>query len=607
MMLSRFARRRLVWLDCVAIVAGYGIVTLLDRPDQASWRFWPEILLFFLIALGTHVFSLRVFGLYDRMWRHAGIQDVRDVLMSSAVAVALLTAVHAGRRVLPVGAPLTVIVFGGTLVTFGVGCLRFGSRLSATHRRTTTPGLRVAVIGSRDAGAAVVRDMLNNPRAGLVPVAVFDDDCAAHGLSLLGVPVVGPIDTIARSKESCGIEQVVLAIPSPSANLMHRSLLAAEAAGVTMRHLPGMRDLAGRKPKPPLRHPRQFRIEDLLGRPQVSTDLDAVARSLSSGRVLITGAGGSIGSEIARQVAQFDPELVILLDRDETHLYDAVSTLSGNCIQELVDIRDLDGVFDVMARYEPSVVFHAAAHKHVPILEAHPIEATKTNVFGTLNVVEAAAAQGVPRFVMISTDKAVRPTSVMGATKLIGETFLQVQAQTDTIFCAVRFGNVLGSRGSVIPTFSRQIAAGGPVTVTDPLMTRYFMSVEEAVQLVLQASLLASGGDVFMLDMGEPVSILDLARRMIRLSGYGVGTEIDIEFVGGRPGERLSEELCSPDEARMPTSHPSILSLAPPPVHADVVEKGLIQLHEAVALREAEHVRDLLFALADSVPHLAPT
>jgi FlaA1/EpsC-like NDP-sugar epimerase len=465
----------------------------------------------------------------------------------------------------------------------------------------------VAVIGSRDAGAAAVRDMLNNPRAGLVPVAVFDDDCAAHGLSLLGVPVMGPIHAIAGAKGSCGIEQVVLAIPSPSTDLIHRSLLAAEAAGVPMKLLPGMRDLAVGRPIPPRRHPRPFRIEDLLGRPQVTTDLDAVGHSLASGRVLITGAGGSIGSEIARQVARFEPELVILLDRDETHLHDAAWSLSGNFVQELIDIRDPDAVFEVMARLRPSVVFHAAAHKHVPILEAHPIEATKTNVFGTLNMVEASAALEVPRFIMISTDKAVRPTSVMGATKLIGERLLLAQDRTETTFCAVRFGNVLGSRGSVIPTFSRQIAVGGPVTVTDPLMTRYFMSVEEAVQLVLQASLLATGGDVFMLDMGEPVSILDLAKRMIRLSGYGVGTEIDIEFVGGRPGERLSEELCSPDEERTPTSHPSIVSLAPPTLHHDVIEKGLLQLHEAVALRESERVRDVLFALAGSVPHLVAT
>ena len=552
---SRLRPERLIAsLDSVAIVTGYGIVALLYRPANGFPASWSDLCLFLLVALAAHTVFLRLFKLYRRMWRHAGIQDVRDLLVSSAAGVALLIEVHVGR---PSRTPaVAVIFFGGSLVTMALGSLRFGSRLAASHRRAATPGQPVAVIGSRDAGAAAVRDMLNNPRAGLVPVAVFDDDCAAHGLSLLGVPVVGSIETIPRTKERLGFEQVVLAIPSPSTDLMHRSVIAAEAAGVTMKLLPGMRALAGMKSRPPIRHPRQFRIEDLLGREQVATDLDAVGRSLASGRILITGAGGSIGTEIARQVAGFDPELVILLDRDESRLHDATSDLSGNWALELVDIRDPDSVFDVIVRHRPSVVFHAAAHKHVPILEAHPIEAAKTNVFGTLNMVEASAANGVPRFVMISTDKAVHPTSVMGAAKLIGERLLLTQEPTETTFSAVRFGNVLGSRGSVLPTFSRQIAAGGPVTVTDPLMTRYFMSVEEAVQLVLQASLLATGGDVFMLDMGEPVSILDLARRMIRLSGYGVGTEIDIEFVGGRPGEKLCEELCSP--TRSPLHQPPL-------------------------------------------------
>ncbi|HEY7946402.1 MAG TPA: polysaccharide biosynthesis protein, partial [Acidimicrobiales bacterium] len=406
LMIGSWVPRRglLATLDCVAVVAGYGMVAVLDRPDQASTRFWSTISVFLVVAVGAHIVSLRVFDLYDRMWRHAGMQDVRHLLLSSAAAVAVLAVVNVSGGLLALRAPLSVIFFGGAVATLGLGFLRFGTRLSLSQRRTVGPCLRVAVIGSRDAGAAAVRDMLNNPRAGLVPVAVFDDDCAAHGLSLLGVPVMGPIHAIAGAKGSCGIEQVVLAIPSPSTDLIHRSLLAAEAAGVPMKLLPGMRDLAVGRPIPPRRHPRPFRIEDLLGRPQVTTDLDAVGHSLASGRVLITGAGGSIGSEIARQVARFEPELVILLDRDETHLHDAAWSLSGNFVQELIDIRDPDAVFEVMARLRPSVVFHAAAHKHVPILEAHPIEATKTNVFGTLNMVEASAALEVPRFIMISTD-----------------------------------------------------------------------------------------------------------------------------------------------------------------------------------------------------------
>jgi len=597
----RFPRRSnllLATLDCVAVVAGYSAADLVFRGDIASSPFWPDLLDFFVAAMTAHVMCLHLFSLHRRMWRHAGIQDALDIVTSSTTAVAILSTLHAAHVAPARQQGLSTILFGGMLATWTIGVFRFRSRLTLWNRRPQPGGLRVAVIGCRDAGASAVRDMLNNPGAGLVPVAIFDDDDTAHGLALLGVPVVGPVSLLPMVRAKFGIELVMLAIPSPSTRLVHESSQAADAAGLTLRLLPGMRDLLGPAPAPRVLPPREFRIEDLLGREHLVDDLDAIAESLVSHRVLITGAGGSIGSEISRQVAQFDPELIILLDRDETHLHDAASSLSGPYRQELVDIRDPDAVFDVLDRYRPSIVFHAAAHKHVPILETHPIEASKTNVFGTLNVVEAAAAFGVSRFVMISTDKAVRPTSVMGAAKLIGERILLAQESTSTTFCAVRFGNVLGSRGSVIPTFSRQIAAGGPVTVTDPLMTRFFMSLQEAVQLVLHASHLATGGDIFMLEMGEPVSILDLAQRMIRLSGYDVDNEIGINFVGGRPGEKLVEELCSPDEEITATSHPSILRLVPPAIDADAIAKGILKLHEAVSLRDGEGVRTQLFALA---------
>ncbi|HVC70615.1 MAG TPA: nucleoside-diphosphate sugar epimerase/dehydratase [Acidimicrobiales bacterium] len=593
-------------LDGAVIVASYGAADLILGRSGGIVSDSANLPLILVAALGAHHLTLHRFGLYRRMWRHAGIVEARDVAMSCADAMALLAVIVLAGRAVGVGqvSPV-VIVLGALLTTLGVEIVRFRTRLATSRRRHIATGMRVAVIGCRDAGASAVRDMLMNPGAGLVPVAVFDDDGRAHGLSLLGVPVVGPIAAIAEAKTRFGIEQVILAIPSPSPTLVHRTLCATEAAGLPMKLLPGIREMAGGKATSPLQPPRQFRIEELLGRDPVTTDLQAVHSSLRGSRVLISGAGGSIGSEISRQVAQFGPDLIILLDRDETHLHDVASVLTGASVQELGDIRDPDVVFDVFHRHRPSVVFHAAAHKHVPILEAHPIEAAKTNVFGTLNMVEAAAAHGVSRFVMISTDKAVRPTSVMGAAKLVGERILLAQEPSVTTFCAVRFGNVLGSRGSVIPTFVRQIAAGGPVTVTDPLMTRFFMTIEESVQLVLQASLLATGGDVFMLDMGEPVSILDLAQRMIALSGYRVGTEIEIEFVGGRPGERFSEELSAPDEEILRTAHPSILRLAPPAVHSDMLAKDLLRLQESVSMRDVTRVRHLLFALAGPVAQLA--
>jgi FlaA1/EpsC-like NDP-sugar epimerase len=331
------------------------------------------------------------------------------------------------------------------------------------------------------------------------------------------------------------------------------------------------------------------KIEDLLGRKQITTDLDSVRRVLAGRRVLITGAGGSIGSEIARLVAACDPKLLLMLDHDETHLHDAAAQIGRPSRQLLADVRDRQRVFEIFAEWRPEVVFHAAAHKHVPLLESHPCEAVLTNVMGTRNVTIAAARTNVDRFVFISTDKAVHPSSVMGASKWMGEQIVLSNAGRGGRFCAVRFGNVLGSRGSVIPTFARQISAGGPVTVTDERMTRYFMSTPEAVQLVLQASTFAQGGEVFMLEMGEPANIYELAQRMIRLSGRTVGRDIDIEIVGMRPGEKLTEELRAPDEEAFTTPHPSIVRLhprvaAPAQLYAciDNLASMVEQRHEAV-------------------------
>jgi FlaA1/EpsC-like NDP-sugar epimerase len=495
--------------------------------------------------------------------------------------------------------PLRVVVVGCAFVTMAMGVLRFHSRLFAWQRGTHRVGLRVAVIGSRDAGAEAIREMLRTPVAGFVPVAVFDDDGRGHGLSLMGVPVVGGIEDIPAAANRYTIQQVLLAIPNPAPELVERALRASEAAGVSMKILPSARDVAaGKEHTAPIRQAREPRIEDLLGRTTVSTDLNTVRRSLAGQRVLITGAGGSIGSEIARQVAEFNPSELLLLDHDETHLHDTAVILPGTSQQLLIDVSDRAAVLEAFLLHRPDVVFHAAAHKHVPVLESHPVAAVSVNVYGTENVVEAAAAAGTQRFVLISSDKAVRPISVMGASKRVAEEVVLAHAPAGASYSVVRFGNVLGSRGSVIPTFARQIAAGGPITVTDPRMTRFFMSVEEAVQLVLQASVLSRGGEIFMLEMGEPVRILDLAQRMIRLSGHEEGTEIPVRMIGRRPGEKLHEELHSPDEEVFPTSHPFIRRLVPVSVPEEEAAAGLQSLREAMFRRDAPIVRDLLFALA---------
>jgi FlaA1/EpsC-like NDP-sugar epimerase len=599
-------------LDAVAVVVAYGVAEVIYFRDVKPADYWRHFVVFCILALIVHLTANRLFGLYGRIWRHAGIEEARQVILASASALVVLLVLkpvldyvsgevsalhflHSVERV-----PMIVIVIGCAFDAMATGALRFHSRLFAWQRGSRNAGLRVAVIGSREAGAAAIREMLRTPGSGLVPVAVFDDDGKGHGLSLLGVPVVGAIEDIPVAAERYTIQQVLLAIPSPDPELVARALRASEAARVAMKILPSVHDIvAGEEQVAGIREAREPKIEDLLGRSAVTTDLGAVRRALEGLRVLITGAGGSIGSEIARQVAEFKPAQLILLDHDETHLHDTAISLASPCDQVLADVADRAAVFEVFHEYEPEVVFHAAAHKHVPMLEAHPLEAARVNVFGTLNVVNAAATVGSKRFVFISTDKAVRPSSVMGASKRLAEQVVLNNCPQGSLFSVVRFGNVLGSRGSVIPTFNRQIAAGGPVTVTDPRMTRFFMSVEEAVQLVLQASVLSEGREIFMLEMGEPVSILDLAERMVRLSGHRAGVDgIPISVVGARPGEKLHEELNDPDEDVLVTVHPSILRLVPSRAPDMELDTGLGRLREAMARRDAKYARDLVFSMA---------
>jgi len=596
-----------VILDALTVVIGYGLAEVTYFRDRAPSGYWLHFTEFLAVAVVVTIVCNRKFGLYGRMWRHAGADEARQLLLSVATTLCVLIAFW------PIGnsmhielVPPFVVVVGCMFTAAGMGVIRFHSRLFAWQRGSKRLGLRVAVIGSRDAGAAAIREMLRSPGAGLVPVAVFDDDKRAHGLSLLGVPVVGDIDEIPKATSRYTIQQVLLAIPSPSPELVDRALRASEAAGVSMKILPGVKDMLDEPNHlAALRQAREPQIEDLLGRTPVPTDLESVRRSIEGHRVLVTGAGGSIGSEICRQVAGLGPAELVLIDHDETHLHDTAATLAGPAQQALVDIYDRDAVFETFERYRPEVVFHAAAHKHVPVLEQHPLEAAKTNVLGTLNIVDAAAAVGTQRFVQISTDKAVHPSSVMGASKRLAEQTVLAHAPEGGAYCTVRFGNVLGSRGSVIPTFARQIAQGGPVTVTDPRMTRFFMSVEEAVQLVLQSSVLSHGGEIFMLEMGVPVKIIDLAERMIRLSGCQVGIDIPIEITGMRPGEKLNEVLSTPDEEILGTSHPYINRLVPIKAPADVFAAELEELELATLRRDKDTVRTMLFTAgvaADVVP-----
>lgn len=563
---SEFARRAsrvradlpLVVIDALAVAGSYLACLVLRFDGSVPERFWTPFRWFIVTALMVHLGANWACCLYRQMWRHASVAEARRVVLSSVTATSALVvsvSVH-GRAI-----PRSVVVLGGVLCMFTIGAVRFQSRLFAFSRTRCQATIRVVVVGARDAGAALIREMLRSPGAGLLPVAVVDDDEGGRPMSLAGVPLEGGIADLASIVRRTRAAQVVLAIPAAPPELAQRVFAQAAAASVPVKVVPGVRERVGGCAS--VRDVRDLRIEDLLGRPEVVTDLDGVRELLRGRRVLITGAGGSIGSEISRQVAACNPGALILLDHDETHLFNAAAVITPSPVSFLADIRDRNVMDEVMRQYRPEIVFHAAAHKHVPMLELHPCEAVLTNVVGTSNVIDAAVEHGVERFVFISTDKAVQPASVMGATKRLGEQMVVAKAPPGSRYSAVRFGNVLGSRGSVIETFKRQIQDGGPVTVTDPNMARFFMSVQEAVQLVLQAAAIAEGGDVFMLDMGEEVLIKDLAEKMILLSGRTPGVDIEIRITGARDGEKLSEALVAPSERSLRTSHPAILRIVP--------------------------------------------
>lgn len=592
--------------DAVRVAAAYVVVLVLRFDGSVPAAHWDHFLRFLPVAVMTHLLLYWAWHLYAPIWRHASIREARRVLEASVVSAAalLLFDILVQPRV-----PVSVVLLGSVMAMLLTGASRFQARLVASARADRTPthaaGQRVALLGAGEAGAAMVRALAQ--RTGeLLPVVALDDNRRLHGLTLLGIPVVASIEELPDVAKRFNVSLALLCVPDASPQLMRRVASAAEAAGVQVKVVPSVEQLVSGA-GPIAASVRDLRIEDLLGRSQIETDLGAVAAMLKGRRVLITGAGGSIGSEIARQVNAFEPSELLLLDHDETHVHDIGADLPS-AVQILADIRDAELLEEIFRRYKPEVVFHAAAHKHVPILELYPQEAVRTNVFGTQNVLDAAVAVGVERFVNISTDKAVDPSNVMGASKWVGEQLvMRTASEHEGAFCAVRFGNVIGSRGSVIATFAKQIERGGPVTVTDPRMSRFFMSVQEAVQLVLQAGALVTGGELYMLEMGEPVNILELAKRMIRLSGYEVGSEIEVRITGRRPGEKLFERLTADGEETEPTAHPSIRLVHAVPLAKAQLDMGLTALHAVAEATDSTAGADTLLALAQSITSSRPS
>ncbi|MFI5047445.1 MAG: polysaccharide biosynthesis protein, partial [Acidimicrobiia bacterium] len=466
---------------------------------------------------------------------------------------------------------------------FLYGLVRFQSRLFA-FRRFGDPddtGVRIVVVGAGGTGSAALRELRHNPQLGLVPVAVVDDDRSLQGRRVHEVPVAGTLAELPRVIDDYEVHQVLFAIPSAPAGTLRAVADDAAAKQVPVRVIRAASSWVNGMAR--LRDLRDLEIEDLLGRVAVDIDLGPVRTLLQGKRVLVTGGGGWIGSEIVRQVAAFEPASLVLLDHDETHLHDALQGVGGNARIALCDIRDVPALDVVFAAERPEVVFHSAAHKHVSILEDHPCEAIRTNVIGTSNIVDVCTRFDVTHLVCISTDKAAVPTGVMAASKWIAEQIVLARAPRDAAYCSVRFGNVLASRGSVIPLFQRQIAAGGPVTVTDPRMTRYFMSTDEAVQLVMLAAAATTGHHVLALEMGEQVNIFELAERMIRLCGYQPGIDIPIEITGMLPGEKLNEAVVGPAEQRKAGEDGPIMTIETVPLDAEVLADALDRL-EALAL-----------------------
>jgi FlaA1/EpsC-like NDP-sugar epimerase len=514
------------------------------------------------VALGkAALFS--ALGLHQKWWRYFGLRDLWPIVRAAALATAILVVVFTVAQPFPDDLPRSVVVLDLLLTMLFVGGARMAVRFVVERPARTSRRRRsreVLVVGAGSGGQMVVRELQLNPGIGETPIGFVDDDPRKQGMRLLGLKVLGTTEELGQILERTCPDEVIIAIPSAPGSLRGSVVAACRERGIRVRTLPTVFELL-RGGVQLTRQLREVQVEDVLGREPIVMELDRVGAYLTDRIVLVTGAGGSIGAELCRQIARVRPRLMVLLDHAEDNLFEIdreiVQQWHFSAVESvLADCKEPDRMLEVMQRFKPDVVFHAAAYKHVPLMEENPLEAVRNNAIATRVTAETAAVSGVERFVLVSTDKAVNPRTVMGASKAMAEWIVEAAGARHprTRFISVRFGNVLGSSGSVVPIFRSQIEHGGPVTVTDPEMTRYFMTIPEAVQLVIRAGDLGAGsGEVFVLEMGEPVSILELARNMIRLAGYEP-EEIAIEFTGRRLGEKLHEQLFNDDESAQPTS-----------------------------------------------------
>ncbi|MDP1769032.1 MAG: nucleoside-diphosphate sugar epimerase/dehydratase [Nitrospirota bacterium] len=591
-------------LIAVANVAAFALRFEGDIPHDQFGLFLRGL----PVVLAIYSVGLAVFGIQQGLWRYVGLHDLGRILWATVISSAVFFGVVHG--LLGWDAyPRSVIILTGVLSGLFLAGIRLAVRWFREWLRVLSPSARrVLIVGAGHAGELLVRDMLSDGNSHYRPVGLVDDDPIKRKMKIHGVSVVGSIEDIAALTRGLAAHEIIVAIPSASTALKQRVLAASEGCKVPIKLLPSVKQLLANPEA--LRQVRPMSLEDLLQREPIQMDRQELHPLLEGKRVLVTGAGGSIGSELCRQIARYHPATLILFERYENGLYALDLELrrqfpNVTIVPAVGDVTVHDRVIEILRQTDPELVFHAAAHKHVPLMELNPKEAVRNNIFGTKVVAEAALACGVDRFVLISTDKAVNPTSVMGATKRVAEDLLQsLSLSGRTKFTVVRFGNVLGSNGSVVPLFTDQIRRGGPVTVTHPEIKRFFMTIPEAVQLVLQASLLGRGGEVFVLDMGEQVKVVDLARNMIVLSGLVPDQDIQIEFSGLRPGEKLYEELFEAAEQVEPTTHAKIRrAISPPVIQSDRLDRAIAHLETALSHGDDD---ELIRRLNEAVPTYTP-
>jgi FlaA1/EpsC-like NDP-sugar epimerase len=567
-------RNRFVLIGDLALIIVSVLGSFALRLDVSQLPFYfPAALMMCAVALLIKVPVYFYFGLYRRLWIYASTGELRLItvavttasVLTSGVMLALISA-----GFLQPGMPRSALGIDWLLSLVLIGGSRFALRILAEQStsRRDSKSKHALIIGAGDAGALVVRELQRPSQLNLVPIGFLDDDPAKQNHQIYGVSVIGKVNKLADILDNQQVDEVIIAIPSAPGNIIRLVNDACRQKGIPSRTMPGIYELLGGKVS--VNRLREVDITDLLRRDHVRVNDEKVGQALEGKRVLVTGAGGSIGRELSRQIARRAPAELVLLGHGENSIFEILLELQSNypnlkLIPIIADVRNAQRLDSVFKTHQPQIVFHAAAHKHVSLMEANPVEAVTNNVLGTHNLVQAAIAHNIERFVLISTDKAVRPSSVYGATKRLAEMIvLDAARQYQRAFTVVRFGNVLGSRGSIIPIFKNQIANGGPITITHPDMLRFFMTIPEAVYLVLQASSMQSGGEVFVLNMGEPVRILDLAEDLIKLSGLEPYKDIEFTFTGIKPGEKLVEELWDSDAALMPTLHPDISRLDEP-------------------------------------------